>query len=115
MTNEGAESVEQRTMKPAAQRLALVLNPSGLMKRTTPYVNFASIVSKHDHRYHSLFHRRTTGTNSVSGDWTVIFAWVVAYCLLSAAVFSDQLFLRIAALVNTFLVGWLVILAATAR
>ena len=45
----------------------------------------------------------------------LIFAWVVAYCLLSAAVFSDQLFLRIAALVNTFLVGWLVILAATAR
>lgn len=43
----------------------------------------------------------------------LIFAWVVAYCLVCAAAFSDQMFLRIAALVNVFLVGWLVILAAT--
>lgn len=43
----------------------------------------------------------------------LIFAWVVAYCLVCVAVFTDELFLRVAALVNVFLVGWLVILAAT--
>jgi len=43
----------------------------------------------------------------------LILAWVVAYAIVCAAVFTDQLWLRIAALVNVFLTGWLVILAAT--
>ena len=43
----------------------------------------------------------------------LVLAWVLAYIVVCAAVFSDQLFLKISALIVMFLTGWLVILAAT--
>jgi hypothetical protein len=51
--------------------------------------------------------------SSLSARKPLILVWVVAYAIVCAAVFTEQLWLRIAALVNVFLAGWLVILAAT--
>ena len=57
--------------------------------------------------------RITMQLSSLYARKPLILAWVVAYAIVCAAVFTDQLWLRIAALINIFLTGWLVILAAT--